>query len=72
MRAIQLAAALCVGGLLALSGVPMLAESVQANFNSSQAWTDLQKVQGAVVGAGVVLSLLIVWLGGLKHRSKKH
>jgi hypothetical protein len=68
------AIALCAGGLLALVGIPLLSESVRANFAGSEPWSQLQHAQGAVIGAGVFLSLATVWLtSGKKHGGlKKH
>jgi hypothetical protein len=67
--------ALCAGALLALVGVPLLSDSVRANFADSNLWTDLQKIQASVVGAGVFLSLVVLWAKSLKKTSlkdKKH
>lgn len=66
----QLLAALAGGALLALSIGPLLA-STQFNVLDSSFWTQLQKTQAAVIGAGGLLSLILVWLGGSKH-AKKH
>jgi hypothetical protein len=74
-RAIHLAIALCAGGLLALTGIPLLNESVRANFADSDLWSKLQNIQGAVIGAGVFLSLVSVWAKALKKsklKDKKH
>jgi hypothetical protein len=67
--------ALGAGALLALIGIPLLSESVRANFANSTLWSDLQKIQASVVGAGVFLSLVVVWAKNLKKSSikdKKH
>jgi hypothetical protein len=67
--------ALCAGALLALIGIPLLSESVRANFANSDFWTNLQKIQASVVGAGVFLSLVVLWAKNLKKSSvkdKKH
>ena len=67
----QLVAALCAGGLLALSVGPLLATNTQLDPTSSGAWTNLAKIQASIIGVGSVVSLLIVWSGGFKH-AKKH
>lgn len=68
------AVALCAGGLLALVGVPLLSESVRANFADSALWENLQKIQSSIVGAGAFLSLVLVWLSSSKKSKsgKKH
>jgi hypothetical protein len=74
-RSIHLLIALCAGGLLALTGVPLLNESLRANFADSKLWSNLQNIQGPVIGAGVFLSLVMVWAKALKKsssKSKKH
>lgn len=68
---IHLLIALCSGGLLALSIVPILGSSLQSDVISSGFWTNLQKVQSEIIGIGAILSLLIIWLGDIKGR-KKH
>jgi hypothetical protein len=63
--------ALCAGALLALIGIPLLSESVRANFANSDLWTNLQKIQASIVGAGVFLSLVVLWAKSLKKPSVK-
>jgi hypothetical protein len=62
------------GGLLALISVPLLSSSLGQNFASSDLWTQLQKIQASIVGAGVFLSLVVIWVENLKHHTsgKKH
>jgi hypothetical protein len=74
-RFIHLAIALCAGGLLALAGIPLLNESIRANFATSNLWPKLQSIQGPVIGAGVFLSLIVTWAKALKKsniKGKKH
>jgi len=74
-RVLHIVVALCAGGLLALVTVPLLSDSVRANFANSNLWSDLHKIQAEVIGLGVFLSLLIVWAKSLKGgsgKSKKH
>lgn len=69
----QAVAALAAGGLLALAAVPLLTDTMQISFASSQAWIDLQKIQATVVGVGALCSLLLIWFTSKKHsKSKKH
>jgi hypothetical protein len=70
-RALSLLIALCAGVLLALVGVPLLSSSLRSGFSDSSAWSDLQKAQAAVVGAGVFLSLMFVWAKNLKKSQDK-
>jgi hypothetical protein len=73
-RVIHIAIALCAGGLLALAGIPLLNASVRGNFASSDLWSQLQNVQGIVIGVGVFLSLVVTWAKALKKskKDKKH
>ncbi len=64
--------ALCAGALLALVSVPLLNDSVRADFNYNWAWDGLQKIQTPVIAAGFVLSLLLVWFTLHPKHSKKH
>ncbi len=69
----QAVAAICAGGLLALSAVPLLTQTMQTSFATSEIWLNLQKVQAAVVTIGALASLLLVWFAGFKHsKFKKH
>jgi hypothetical protein len=74
-RVVHLLIALCAGGLLALSGIPLLNESLRSNFADSDSWKQLQNFQGAIIGAGVFLSLVTLWTKALKKskdKGKKH
>ena len=70
-KILQLVAGLCTGYLLVLAVLPLLGENGTLNIANSTIWLDLQKAQSYIVGAGVILSLALVWFGGL-HHSKKH
>lgn len=65
---LQLAAALCTGGLLALSAGPLLSSSSQFDATSSSLWKNLTSAQAVIIGAGGLLSLLIVW----SHNFRAH
>lgn len=67
---LQLAIALCGGGLLALSVGPILSSSSQLNVTTSGFWTNLQKIQSEIIGIGALISLLLIWFGGLKRHGK--
>lgn len=64
---LQLIAALCAGGLLALSVGPVLTSYTQFNVTGSKFWSDLVKIQSIVIGAGATASLLLIWFKGLKR-----
>src|SRR5438105_2696303 len=64
---LQSAAALCAGALLALVSIPLLSKSVRTNFDDSWSWANLQKIQTPVIVAGVILSLLLVWISKHPH-----
>ena len=68
---LQLVAAICHGGLLALSVGPVLGSSTQFDVTASSFWTQLIKIQSVVIGAGALSSLFLIWFGGLS-RSGKH
>ncbi len=67
---LQLVAALCGGGLLALSVGPVLGGSSQFNITTSSFWTNLQKIQSEIIGIGALISLLLIWFGGFKRHGK--
>ncbi len=64
--------AICSGALLALVAIPLLGESARLNFANSWAWSDLQKIQTAIVIAGAALSLVIIWFSKTNLPAKKH
>jgi len=66
---LQLAVALAVGGLLALSVGPVLSSSSQFDVTTSSFWPNLQKIQSEVIGIGALISLLLIWSSGLKRYS---
>lgn len=68
---LQLTTALLAGYLLTLSILPLLGDTGAVDLANSSLWTNVNKVQSYGVGAGVGLSLLLVWLSALK-KSKKH
>lgn len=64
---LHLATALSTGGLLALVSVPLLNASSRADFANNWGWINLQRIQTAVIAAGFVLSLLLIWFSHTKH-----
>lgn len=72
-RILQLLPALCAGALLAIVAAPMLGDKLHTDLSSSPVWADLQKSQSYVVSGGLLISLLLIWAGGLKKTNhKKH
>ena len=71
MLGLNLVAALLGGALLALSVGPLLNSTTNFDVLNSNIWTQLDKYQSAIIGAGAFLSLVLVWLGG-SHKAKKH
>lgn len=69
---LQLAAAVAAGGLLALSVGPLITASTEFDLEASKLWSNLQNVQAGVIGAGALISFVLIWLGGLSHSRKKH
>src|SRR5947199_95696 len=68
---VQLACALCAGGLLALTLGPLLVGSSQFNITSASLWKDLSKAQAGIIGVGSLLSLLAIWTHNFRGH-KKH
>lgn len=68
---LQLAIALCAGGLLALSLGPVLNTSGQFNITDARYWGDLQKIQSWVISGGALLSLFLVWSKAINKKSSK-
>lgn len=66
----NLVAALLGGGLLALAAGPLINAVSTINILDDNFWKQLIKYQSAIIGAGALLSLVLVWLSP-KH-SKKH
>jgi len=65
--------AICAGGLLAAVSAPTFSNALNINLAHSPLWKDLQSAQSYIVGAGLLVSLLLVWSSGFGHaRSHKH
>jgi hypothetical protein len=74
-RWLQLLPAICAGGLLTVVAVPTISDVMNASYNNSQAWKQLQDIQSYIIGVGLLSSLLLVWSNGFSHaksHSKKH
>ncbi len=63
--------AVAVGGLVALSAVPLLSPITGDNIMTTAAWQQLEQFQGLLVGYGVLMSLLLV-KPSHKKSSKDH
>jgi hypothetical protein len=75
LRFAQILPALCAGSLLAIVAGPMLSDSLNSDISRLMLWKDLQNAESWIVGAGLLLSLLLIWSGGFtnaKPRSKRH
>jgi hypothetical protein len=68
---LQLVAAICAGGLLALAVGPVLGSSTNYDVTTSSFWSQLLKIQSIVIGAGAVSSLLLIWFNHTKAGKKK-
>jgi hypothetical protein len=74
-RIIHLLPALGAGALLAIVAGPMLSSITNSDVSRLSTWRDLQNAQSWIVGAGLLISLLLIWAGGFTHaksHSKKH
>jgi hypothetical protein len=71
LRIIHILPALCAGALLAIVAGPMLSDVVNSDISNLNAWKDLQNAQSWIVGAGLLLSLMLIWTGNLSQ-SKPH
>lgn len=76
-RYFSLVPALCAGGLLAAVAGPMFNDVLQTSVTDSAFWKQLKDAQSYIVGAGLLVSLLLVWASGFSHgkshkKDKKH
>jgi hypothetical protein len=71
---LQAIPALCTGAFLAILAAPLITETYNTDFNSSQLFQNMQKYQALIVGVGAGFSLVLLWMGSLKHhdKPKKH
>jgi hypothetical protein len=74
LRIVHLIPAVCAGALLATVAGPMLSDVVNSDISKLTAWKSLQDAQSWVVGAGLLVSLLLIWTSGFSHAKshKKH
>jgi hypothetical protein len=70
-RLMHIIPALCAGGLLAAIAAPMFSDAINANISNSEAWRSIRNIQSFIVGAGLLVSLLLIWSRGFIH-SKPH
>jgi hypothetical protein len=71
LRVLHIIPALCAGALLAIVAAPMFNEALNTDFTKISAWRTMQDVQSYIIGAGLLLSLLLIWTSGFSH-TKKH
>lgn len=67
--------ALCAGGLLAVVAAPMFSGALDVDITQSAFWKVLHNAESYIVGAGLLSSLLLIWVAGFKNansHSKKH
>lgn len=69
---INLLASIALGSAFLLTTVPYFAYIGSVNLTNSQAWDFLNKAQSEIIGIGVLLSLIFIWLNHRKPHSKKH
>jgi hypothetical protein len=74
LRFAQILPALCAGAMLAIVAGPMLSDLVNSEISKLATWKNLQNAESWIVGAGLLISLLLVWSGGFVHAKshKKH
>ncbi|MBI2592353.1 hypothetical protein HYW36_02640 [Candidatus Saccharibacteria bacterium] len=68
----HLIAAACAGGLMALITAPFLASTSTVDIFDTWTWASLQKIQTVVIVIGALVSLSLIWSGGLKNRFRHH
>lgn len=71
-KALHIACAVLAGGLLAIVAAPMFGNILNIDYSSSTIWKDLVRAQSYIIGIGLLLSLLLIWLNSPKGASKKH
>lgn len=64
---LNLLPAIVTGVLTALLVVPLLPLAAQSNVTTTSTWSQLLQYQSFVVGAGVLISLFLLWGGRRKH-----
>jgi hypothetical protein len=74
LRMVHILPALCAGGLLAVIAGPMLSDLVNSDISKLAVWKNLQSAESWIVGAGLLISLLLIWTSGFSHAKshKKH
>lgn len=69
---LNLLPAAATGALIALSVVPILSPSTSSTIMATNAWALLTRAQDLIIGAGVLLSLLLIWLSHKKSDKHTH
>ena len=71
-KAMHAVCALLAGGMLAIVAGPMLSGILNISYSDSVIWKNLQAGQSYIIGIGLLLSLLLIWLNSPKPFGKKH
>lgn len=67
---------LLTGAVVALLAIPLLPDGLKNNIYGTDMWSQLIQYQGAIIGAAVLTSMLMLWTTMRppkdKHKKKKH
>lgn len=69
---VNLLPALCVAALATILIVPLLSFDLRYNLQSTIIWEQLNRASELVVIAGVITSIVALWIGTHKKHHKKH
>ena len=71
-RVLHAVCALLAGAMLTIVAGPMLGGILNISYSDSAIWKNLQSAQSYIVGIGLLVSLVIIWLNSPKPLGKKH
>lgn len=63
--------AAATGVVAVLLAVPLLAPGLRYSITGSNTWLSVEQFQGVIVGAGVLVSMLLLWVRQPKHGKDK-
>lgn len=72
---LNIAPAILTGATVVLFILPLLPGGIRADIMNTTAWTNISKFEGVIVGAGALISLLLIWTshkGTAYHKKGKH